>query len=107
MIAFEFLRRSGYKLLEKNYRVVLGEIDAVGEKDGRIIFFEVKTRSGTRFGAPEEAVHEAKQRKIIRLAQWYLKENKMEGRAVSFAVVSVMLAGPSRPPEIRLIENAF
>jgi putative endonuclease len=107
MAARAYLTAQGYKILEKNYRVPIGEIDAVCEKAGRIVFVEVKTRSGERFGAPEESVHAFKQRKLLRLAEWYLKDKRLGDVSVSFAVVAVVM-GPGTPvPKIRLIENAF
>ena len=106
MIAWDYLLKHGYKILEKNYRCKIGEIDVVGEKEGRLRFIEIKTRTHAGFGRPEEAVHFFKQKKLIQLARWYLKEKKKKDVPVSFDVVAIMLKGPSAP-EIRLIEDAF
>lgn len=106
MIAWQFLRRQGYELVEKNFRCRAGEIDVVARRDRRLVFIEVKTRSGTFFGTPEEAVGRQKQKKLIRLAEWYIKEKKLKEPAVSFDVVSVLYDGVSEP-EIRLIRDAF
>ena len=104
--AFQYLAKQGYKILERNFRCRLGEIDAVCEKKGRIVFVEIKTRSNVRFGYPEEAVHPGKQRKIIQTAKWYLKEKHREKDPVSFAVLSLR-SGGAAPPEVRFLENAF
>ncbi len=106
MIAWSYLRQKGYTLLEKNYRCRIGEIDAIAEKDRRIVFIEIKTRSSSRFGAPEEAVHTRKQRKLLRLAEWYLKEKKWEDKPLAFSVLAIQLK-EGQGPEMRLIENAF
>ena len=106
MIAWDFLRKKGYKLLEKNYRCKIGEIDVIAEKQGRLVFIEVKTRESARYGPPEEAVHRVKQEKILRIAEWYQKEKKVFERPVSFEVVAIDWR-PDNPPEIRLIANAF
>jgi len=106
VVAREFLIKHGYEILEKNYRCVLGEIDVVAKRKGRIVFVEIKTRSGKRFGVPEEAVDTKKQDKILKLAAWYLKEKKMTGSPVSLDVVAVTWI-EGAPPEIRLIEDAF
>ncbi|MDD5670179.1 MAG: YraN family protein [Candidatus Omnitrophica bacterium] len=108
MIGWGYLVKKGYQILEKNYRCPLGEIDVIAQKDKgrRLAFIEIKTRSSHRFGYPEEAVHASKQRKLIRLAQWYLKEKKWGDIAVTFEVLAIDWKGPA-DPEIRLIENAF
>lgn len=106
MIACDFLIKKGFRILEKNYKCSIGEIDVVTEKAKRIVFIEVKTRTDHAFGRPEEAVHAEKQRKLIQLAQWYLKSNKKEGSSASFGVVAVTVP-PAGEPEIRFIENAF
>ncbi len=104
--AWNFLIQRGYRLLEKNYRCPLGEIDAVAMRDGRIVFIEIKTRTSHDFGRPEESVHAAKQRKLIKLAQYYLKAKAATDARASFAVVAVThrLGGAH---EIKLIEDAF
>lgn len=106
MIAHGYLVRAGYKILEKNYGCKLGEIDVIAEKNGRIIFFEVKTRGQERFGPPEESVHPEKQRRLVRLAQWYLKEKKAPEHRAGFGVIAIRMR-EAGGPEIRLIEDAF
>ena len=104
--AWDFLKKQGYKILEKNYRCKIGEIDVICEKDRRLIFVEVKTRTSSRFGGPEEAVTKQKQNKMSRLAEWYVKDKKVSEQKMGFAVVAIEW-GSSREPEIKLIENAF
>ena len=101
-----YLRQKGYRILEQNYRCKIGEIDIVAEKSGRILFIEIKTRRSDHYGAPEESVHTLKQKKILRAAEWYLKEHKATDRPVGFEVISV-LWHDGRNPEIRYIPNAF
>ena len=106
IIAANFLIEKGYRIAEKNYRCRLGEVDLIAEKAGRLVFFEVKTRANRHFGRHEESVHLAKQRKIVRLAQWYLKEKRITGARAGFGVVAVTWRG-SGDPDIRLIDDAF
>ncbi len=106
MVAWNFLRQQGYRLLAKNYRCKIGEIDVVAERNGRIAFVEVKTRAGLGFGHPEESVNAFKQRKMVRLAQWYLKAEKLTDRPVSFDVVSILWPD-NTDPKIRLLQDAF
>ncbi len=66
--ACRFLKEQGYDLVEKKYKCKLGEIDVIARRDGRLVFIEVKTRTSTQFGAPQEAVDARKQDKIFKLA---------------------------------------
>jgi putative endonuclease len=100
------LKENGYEILEKNYKCKIGEIDVVARRDGRLAFIEVKTRTDSRFGMPQEAVDRKKQEKIFKLAQWYMKEKGLEKTPVAFDVVAVLWK-EGRTPEIRLIVNAY
>lgn len=106
MIAHDYLAKAGFRILEKNYRCKIGEMDVIAKKNSRIVFVEIKTRSQEKFGRPEESVHPQKQKKLLQVASWYLKERKKAEAAVSFAVLSIQLK-ESGEPEIRLIEDAF
>ena len=104
-LAWDYLVERGYKILEKNYRCRIGEIDVVAKKGKRLAIIEIRTRTDHRFGSPEESVTPLKQRKLMRLAQWYLKEKKMDS-PVSFDVLAITMKGPGTQ-ELYLIENAF
>jgi len=106
MAACSFLKEKGYKILEKNYKCKLGEIDLIASRKGRLAFIEVKTRTSAQFGTPQEAVDYKKQNKIFKLAQWYLKEKKIEKMPMAFDVVAV-LWNEGRSPEINLIADAY
>lgn len=75
LVAAKF-KQEGYKLLERNYIFPRGkqsgELDLVFIKDREIVFVEVKTRSGSSYGSPFEAVDLNKQRKLVRTAKLYL-----------------------------------
>ncbi len=106
MLAGEYLRKQDYQILEKNFRCKMGEIDVVAVKAGRLRFIEIKTRSGPGFGRPEESVHPLKQKKLAKLAMWYLKEKKISETSISFDVLAVEW-DPSAKPVFKLIEDAF
>ncbi len=106
MLACEYLRKQGYQILETNFRCKMGEIDAVAKKAGRLRFIEIKTRSGPAFGRPEESVHPSKQKKLTKLAMWYLKEKQIPEISISFDVLAVDWS-PVAPPIFKLIEDAF
>lgn len=87
--AEHYLKKKRYKILEKNYRGRLGEIDIIAEKKKEIIFVEVKTRKSDKFGKPYEAVDFRKQRKIIICAKEYLAKNALYERNIRFDVIEV------------------
>jgi len=103
--AAKFLQGLGYKLIMRNYKTKLGEIDIIAENKGVICFVEVKARHSSLFGEPEEAVSSAKQRQISKAAICYLKENNFLERPARFDVVSLLYTKDL--PRIELIENAF
>lgn len=104
-LAEDFLRNKGYKLVERNFRCPAGELDLIA-LDGRVIVFvEVKTRSGDRFGGPLEAVPPRKQRKMIESAQFFLSQKKLHHREARFDVVGISRAGAR--PVVEHVENAF
>ena len=72
-LAADYLLNHGYHILDRNWRWPKGEIDLIAEKDGEIIFVEVKARRSHSFGTPQEAVTRAKQQKLIQSAYAYLE----------------------------------
>jgi putative endonuclease len=104
-VAERFLRKKGYKLVARNYRCAAGEVDLIVLDRRVIVFVEVKTRSGDRFGTPFEAVEVRKQRKMMRAAQFFLTEKGLHQRDARFDVVGI--SWPSGKPTVEHIENAF
>lgn len=96
-----FLKKHGYKILETNFKNKIGEIDIIAEKDGVIVFVEVKNRSTYRFGRPIEAVDFRKQNKIKKVAEIYLMIKNKYYNDVRFDVVEVS------NDNLEHIENAF
>ena len=105
-LAWNFLRKRGYKILEKNYRTRFGEIDVVAQKEGAVVFLEVKTRRNHRFGLPEEAVDWRKRQKLIRMAEAFLAARKLEEKPARFDILSVTWDGVGEP-EFSLLQDAF
>jgi putative endonuclease len=103
--AARFLRRKGMKIVERNLRTPVGEIDIVARQRRTLVFVEVKTRSSNAFGAPQEAVGPVKQRQILRAASWYLNATKQHGLQSRFDVVAVCRSGER--PQIEHIADAF
>lgn len=92
-IATAYLKKNKYKILDRNYRTKLGEIDIVALKGKTICFVEVKYRTTISFGLPRESVTITKQNKIRRAAQQYLLENKMYDVPVEFDVLEITNEG--------------
>ena len=99
------LKKQGYKILARNYTTPLGEIDLIARQGGCLVFVEVKTRTSYRFGGPGEAVHAAKQARLRRLADYYLKQKRLGEVPVRFDVVGVTLA--DGVPQVEIIQDAF
>ena len=95
-LACKYLQAKGYKILKRNFRCRrFGEIDIVASKAEVLSFIEVKTRASLRYGMPVEAVTLAKQRKIYRVAQYYLQCEGLTSRIpmLSFDVVEIIVEG--------------
>jgi putative endonuclease len=103
--ALNFLKENGYKILVKNYKTKLGEVDIIAYDKNTLCFIEVKTRDSLRFGSPQEAVSHFKQRQISKVALQFLKRNNLLNKKARFDVVSVVYAEDK--PAFDLIKNAF
>ena len=100
------LTDQGYRVIHRNYRVRGGELDIVCERNGTLVFCEVKTRTSTQFGLPEEAITIAKRRRLRRLALEYLQREGRRARTLRFDVISVFMTA-GQVGELRHIVNAF
>ena len=104
-IALRFLKKKGYRIIERNYVCKMGEVDIVAKEKDTLAFIEVKTRRTTTFGPPQMAVDQKKQEQLSKAALHFLKEKRLEEAKARFDVVAILL-GP-RGEEIELIRNAF
>ncbi|MFQ5455614.1 MAG: YraN family protein [Nitrospirota bacterium] len=105
-IASDFLKKLGYIIIERNYKTSLGEIDIVAYDKDTLVFIEVKSRRGKRFGVPQASVDKRKQRKIIRVALNYLANKKINDKSCRFDIVAIQQESGSNK-ELKLIRNAF
>ena len=103
-IAVRYLVSKGYRILARNYRNKIGEIDIIGEKDNTIIFLEVKSRTNTNYGYGYEAVNRKKQEKIINSSHIYCKQNGFYNRQLRYDIIEVYL---TKDTKINHIDNAF
>jgi putative endonuclease len=103
----KFLKKQGYKLLERNFLCKTGEIDLImAAPDGAIIFIEVKTRTNENFAEAEGAITAAKKTRMTRAANFFVKKHKLQDFPLRFDAVIVII-GENGEPEIRHYQNAF
>jgi len=89
--AAEHLEAKGYKILERNFRYGReGELDIVAEKDGTLVFVEVKMRRSDWFGSPEDSVTFGKRKQIARMARAYVSLKNRMNSCCRFDVISVL-----------------
>lgn len=105
-LAAAFLESKDWIILDRNYFFERAEVDIVATDRNYIIFVEVKMRSNTYFGQPEEYVTPAKEKNIKKAAEAWIYERKMETALVRFDVISIVQKGKSSP-QIKHFEDAF
>ena len=105
-LAARELERRGYRIVERNWRCPIGEIDIVAEKDGALVVVEVRTRRGDERGTPQESITPAKQTKLIELALTYLQEHDIADRDWRIDVVAVEMSVHGKLLRIDVVENA-
>lgn len=103
--AADVYRRRGFRVLARNWRCPIGELDLVLERDRLLVFCEVKTRTGASFGGGYEAVTWSKRRKLRSLAEAFLAAIDRRHREVRFDVASVWLG--ARRTDVEVFEDAF
>lgn len=102
--AVEFLRKKGYKILDRNYRCRFGEIDIVAKHEDYFVFIEVKTRRDLSYGRPVEAISQLKINRILKTLSFYLTENRIHNSNIRIDAVEVYLNN-SQDVKINHIEN--
>ncbi len=109
-IAVRFLKSRGYRIVERNYRIRLGEIDIIAEQGNDLVFIEVKTRTDLSFGTPFESVTMQKQKQLSKVALEYLSKQDGHNRPARFDVIGIRLEegnDASQDADIELLQNAF
>lgn len=92
-VAERYLVSRGYGILERQWRIRQGEIDLIAHKDDEIVFVEVKTRRGSSFGSPEEAITATKRERIRSTALTYLAVKGLENRPFRIDVIAIVWNG--------------
>ncbi len=104
-LAADYLIHHGCQIIARNYRKRLGEIDIIARDGEYLVFVEVKTRRGARYGSPFDAVNWRKQQQISKVALAYMIQYNLMDTAVRFDVVGVYLSDAA--PKVEQIQNAF
>ena len=104
-LAVGFLKRRGYRIIERNFRTRMGEVDIIAADGDTIVFVEVKARRSGWYGHPKFAVTPVKQRHVSSAARAYLQETRYTGARARIDVVTVQYAGDM--PTVEHFQNAF
>jgi len=104
-IAERWLRRQGWRVVQRRFRSGHRDIDLVVEREGTVAFVEVKARRGCRFGDPVEAVNWSKQKELVRSASVWIDRHGRPSDSYRFDVVGVLVEGDR--VRIRHVPNAF
>jgi len=103
--AVRYLKKNGYRILERNVRCRTGEIDVVASEGDTICFVEVKSLQSDDSGLPEYGITKTKRRRIVNAALFYLTRKHIQDADCRFDVVSIVMGEPE--PRIELFRGAF
>ena len=105
LLAARHLKHLGYRIICRNYRCPLGEIDIIARHGETLVFVEVKSRRNQTLGSPKFAVTPAKQHKLSQVAWYYLQKNNLTETKARFDVITI--TGTTASSHFEIIENAF
>jgi len=105
--AVNLLKKLGMQIVTRNYRCPLGEIDIVAKDASVLVFVEVRSRSDTNYGLPQESIDHKKILKIRKVAQHYIMINGNHRGGYRFDVVAMMLSNEGEIANLEHIRNAF
>lgn len=104
-LARDFLKKKGYNILKTNFRCQFGEIDIIARKKEYLVFIEVRTKTNSNFGHPEESITLAKKKKLVASALLYLSAQQIATVLWRIDFVAVELNQKDKPVRIELFEN--
>jgi len=104
-LASDYLVRHGYHLIQRNFKARYGEIDIIAMKNSILVFIEVKTRIGKKYGIPEEAVTQRKIHEVTLTAEYYYLLNPQLPKAHRVDVIAIELFPDKTIKDLRHIEN--
>jgi len=104
-IANDYLKKQGYKIIEQNCRNKYGEIDLICREKDVLVFVEVKTRIGEKFGLPEDAINKNKMHRLIRNAQAYIARKDLNMINYRIDAVCIVLQENNKLKRLNHYEN--
>ena len=104
--AAKYIRGLGFRIITRNFRVEMGEIDIIARDGNTLVFIEVKTRVDDSIATPEDQVNTAKQHQITKVAKLYMSRYGSPRPPARFDVVSVLWP-TGREPQIKHLVDAF
>lgn len=102
--AAAFFAARGFRIIDRNWSCRVGEIDLICEKGGVIHCVEVKTRAGTSYGRPEEAITAGKLARFTRAVETYMRARQLTWDRVRVDALAI-LAEPGKTPDYHYIED--
>lgn len=104
-LACDYLKKHGYRILERNYRIRGGEIDIVAKDGDYLVFVEVKARNSYKYGPPLESITPWKIKSLLKTALFYVVKTNWGNRPYRLDVVALDFADSKDNPRIELIKN--
>ena len=104
-LAVSYLRKQGYKIIDRNFRSRVGEIDIIAIDKDTLVFIEVKARSSNEFGSPLDAITYWKMNSLIKTAQYYKLKNPRLPEAMRIDAVAITLDHFNDLKTIELVKN--
>ncbi len=108
--AVQAIKKRGYKIIARNYRTKMGEIDIIAKDGEYTVFVEVRLRKSNNFGSPADTIDRRKQQKIIKAAQLYAVKNNIYDAPMRFDAVLInakVQNGKLLDSDIEIIKDAF
>lgn len=105
-LAKDFLKKNGYRIRETNFKCREGEIDIVAEQGNYLVFIEVRTKSSSEFGTPEESITTSKKEKLVTSALTYLSTHQNLLSQWRIDLIAIKLDQKGKATGIELIHNA-
>lgn len=103
-LAVDFLLKNGYDIIERNYRFDKAEVDIIAQIEETLAIIEVKTRTTTDFGNPQDFVKPKQIQRLVKAVDEYIQVNNLDIE-VRFDIIAIVKAGKGF--KIEHLENAF
>jgi putative endonuclease len=106
-LAWDFLNKKGYQLVERNFRCPSGEVDIIARQGEMLVFVEVRTKKGRNFGSPEESITPTKMEHLRNTAMYYRQNHGSLPESWRIDVIAIEMNSRGQVDRIEQIENAI